>query len=137
MLVAPRFSVRPPRYGGHVRCTSCNEPTRVLETRRRPDGATRRRRECTECGRRFSTEEHPDLRDVLGEIPESTHAEGGPLEAVRRRAIIAAALDENRRQIDAAMEEIGEILEEMREFLRAVKERHEEEARREKEAAAK
>ena len=39
-----------------MHCPSCNAPTHVLESRRAEDGdAVRRRRECTACGRRFTT----------------------------------------------------------------------------------
>ena len=41
-----------------MHCPHCNAPTRVLESRRAEDGAAlRRRRECTGCGRRFTTYE--------------------------------------------------------------------------------
>jgi hypothetical protein len=103
-----------------VRCTSCNSRTAVLETVQRRDGATRRRRECTECGRRFTTEEWPDLREALGELPESNYESGGPLEAVRRRAIIAAAPDENERHLLEAYANLHELYEELRELLSGV-----------------
>jgi hypothetical protein len=58
----------------------------------------RRRRECQACSRRFSTEEI-DTAAWLGELPVTEHGDGsGPLEAVRRRAILAAAKDENDRR---------------------------------------
>jgi len=42
-----------------VTCPACHAPTHVLESRRSEDGASvRRRRECTECERRFTTHEH-------------------------------------------------------------------------------
>jgi transcriptional repressor NrdR len=46
-----------------VTCPSCEAATRVLESRPAPDGAVRRRRECTACGRRFTTFERrePEL----------------------------------------------------------------------------
>jgi hypothetical protein len=89
-----------------MRCTSCNAATAVLDSRTRAtDGAVRRRRECKSCGRRFTTEEWPQAA-WLGELPESTHESGGPLETVRRRAILAAARDENDRQ----RAEVGERL---------------------------
>jgi transcriptional repressor NrdR len=40
-----------------VNCPRCDSPTRTLETRRVPDGALRRRRECSSCGHRFTTYE--------------------------------------------------------------------------------
>jgi transcriptional repressor NrdR len=39
-----------------MNCPSCDSATRTLETRRAEDGtALRRRRECRDCGRRFTT----------------------------------------------------------------------------------
>jgi transcriptional repressor NrdR len=39
-----------------MECPLCNRPTRVLESRRAAGGeATRRRRECSACGHRFTT----------------------------------------------------------------------------------
>jgi transcriptional repressor NrdR len=39
-----------------MECPLCNRPTRVLESRRATGGdATRRRRECSACGHRFTT----------------------------------------------------------------------------------
>jgi transcriptional repressor NrdR len=48
-------------------CPRCDSPTRTLETRRVPDGAVRRRRECTSCGHRFTTYERavPDRLQVI------------------------------------------------------------------------
>jgi transcriptional repressor NrdR len=77
-----------------MRCTSCYEPTRVLETRHRPDGAVRRRRECTDCGRRFTSVERPADSHWLPGMPEVGDGPdgSGPLEAFRRQAILAAFL---------------------------------------------
>jgi transcriptional repressor NrdR len=50
-----------------VNCPRCDSPTRTLETRRVPDGAVRRRRECTNCGHRFTTYERA-VPEVLGVI---------------------------------------------------------------------
>ncbi len=48
-------------------CPRCDSPTKTLETRRVPDGAVRRRRECTECGHRFTTYERavPETPEVI------------------------------------------------------------------------
>jgi transcriptional repressor NrdR len=50
-----------------VNCPRCDSATRTLETRRVPDGAVRRRRECTECGHRFTTYERavPEVLEVI------------------------------------------------------------------------
>jgi transcriptional repressor NrdR len=50
-----------------VNCPRCDASTRTLETRRVPDGATRRRRECPDCGHRFTTYERavPETPQVI------------------------------------------------------------------------
>ncbi|MDQ3759992.1 MAG: transcriptional regulator NrdR [Actinomycetota bacterium] len=46
-------------------CLDCNASTRVLESRRASDGdSVRRRRECPECGRRFTTFERREPERV-------------------------------------------------------------------------
>jgi hypothetical protein len=106
---------------GFMRCTSCNQATRVLDSRPRSDGATRRRRECLSCGRRFTTEELPNAA-WLGELPESSHESGGPLEAVRRRAILSAARDANLREMASVVAEMRTLADEMRSMLDEAKE---------------
>jgi transcriptional repressor NrdR len=50
-----------------VNCPRCDSATKTLETRRVPDGAVRRRRECTGCGHRFTTYERavPEALQVI------------------------------------------------------------------------
>jgi transcriptional repressor NrdR len=50
-----------------VNCPRCDSPTKTLETRRVPDGAVRRRRECTSCDHRFTTYERavPEVLEVI------------------------------------------------------------------------
>ncbi len=50
-----------------MHCPRCDSPTRTLETRRVPDGAIRRRRECSSCGHRFTTYERavPETPTVI------------------------------------------------------------------------
>ncbi|HEY6638486.1 MAG TPA: ATP cone domain-containing protein [Solirubrobacterales bacterium] len=50
-----------------MNCPRCNSATKTLETRRVPDGAVRRRRECSSCGHRFTTYERavPDTPQVI------------------------------------------------------------------------
>jgi transcriptional repressor NrdR len=50
-----------------VNCPRCDSPTKTLETRRVPDGAVRRRRECTSCGHRFTSYERavPEIPQVI------------------------------------------------------------------------
>jgi hypothetical protein len=110
-----------------VRCSSCNEPTRVIDSRPRDDGAIRRRRECVACGHRFTTEEWDrDAADrFIGEVPEIGYGISGPLEAVRRRAILSSKMAENERELAAAQERILEIQQEQIALLQGVLARHE------------
>lgn len=50
-----------------VNCPRCDSTTKTLETRRVPDGAVRRRRECSSCGHRFTTYERavPEVLEVV------------------------------------------------------------------------
>ena len=50
-----------------VNCPRCDSSTKTFETRRVPDGAVRRRRECTSCGHRFTTYERavPESLEVI------------------------------------------------------------------------
>src|SRR3954447_21904382 len=50
-----------------VNCPRCDSATKTLETRRVPDGALRRRRECSSCGHRFTTYERavPETLQVI------------------------------------------------------------------------
>ena len=50
-----------------VNCPRCDSVTAILETRRVPDGAVRRRRECSSCGHRFTTYERavPETLEVI------------------------------------------------------------------------
>ena len=106
-----------------MRCTACNAPTKVLETRQRDDGAMRRRRECRSCGRRFTTEEWPHAEGWLGELPAIGRGVSGPLEQVRRRVILAAARDENNRALGEAIDRLAAIAAEMGRLLAAAEER--------------
>lgn len=50
-----------------MNCPHCEFSTKTLETRRVPDGAVRRRRECSSCGHRFTTYERavPEVLEVV------------------------------------------------------------------------
>src|SRR5687768_6789657 len=49
-----------------MNCPSCDSATRTLETRRAEAGeAVRRRRECRECGRRFTTFERREREPAV------------------------------------------------------------------------
>lgn len=82
-------------------CPSCNGLTRVLESRRADDGAaTRRRRECPACGRRFTTFERRErgplfVRKRDGERQRFDRAKlaGGLLRAAHKRPVDPAQVE--------------------------------------------
>ena len=47
-----------------MKCLRCGKTTEVTTTYQNENGITRRRRQCTACGFRFTTRENPDPRDV-------------------------------------------------------------------------
>ncbi len=88
-------------------CPDCEHPTRVLESRRSEDGdAVRRRRECTSCGRRFTTFERrePEPLYVMKRDGERERFDRGKL----REALIRAAHKRpvSRHDVEAIVERI-------------------------------
>jgi transcriptional repressor NrdR len=80
-------------------CPGCHSPTRVLESRRAPDGAAvRRRRECPACGHRFTTFERRE--------PEPVHVRkrGGERQRFDRMKLRAALLKAAHKRPVAASE---------------------------------
>jgi transcriptional repressor NrdR len=100
-----------------VVCPSCRTPTRVLESRRAPDGdAVRRRRECASCGRRFTTFERrdPDPAYVIkrgGERQrfDRTKLRGALLSAAHKRPVAAVDLEAIVDRIEVAAVDSGEL----------------------------
>lgn len=85
-----------------MRCPFCrHEETRVLDSRDTEEGAaTRRRRECSRCGRRFTTYERVE-GTMLAVVKKSGRVE--PFEAGKLRAGVAIACEKrpvSARQID-------------------------------------
>src|SRR5262245_2624302 len=118
---------------GKVLCPRCHASTRVLESRRAPDGAAvRRRRECTGCGHRFTTFEHrePDpiyvtKRDGERQRFDRTKLRAALLGAAHKRPVVAADVEAIVDRVELAAgtdhelssERIGELcLEELREL---------------------
>lgn len=115
-------------------CSDCEHPTHVLESRRAADGeAVRRRRECTGCGRRFTTFERREpeplqvvkrngsrqrfdrakLRGALMRAahkrPVSQHDIDGIVERVERDALAAGREIDTLRIGEWCMAELGEL----------------------------
>ncbi len=96
-------------------CPSCNGITRVLESRRADGGAaTRRRRECPACGRRFTTFERREREPLFvikrdGERQRFDRAKlaGGLLRAAHKRPVEPAAVERLVASIEDAAEAAG------------------------------
>jgi transcriptional repressor NrdR len=96
-------------------CPSCNGITRVLESRRADGGAaTRRRRECPACGRRFTTFERREREPLFvikrdGERQRFDRAKlaGGLLRAAHKRPVEPAAVERLVAGIEDAAEAAG------------------------------
>jgi transcriptional repressor NrdR len=100
-----------------VVCPSCRTSTRVLESRRAPDGdSIRRRRECPSCGRRFTTFERrePELAHVIKRNGERqrfdrTKLRGALLAAAHKRPIAAADVEAIVDRIEVAASDSGAL----------------------------
>ena len=119
-----------------MHCPFCNHPdTKVIDARNPRDAPVkRRRRECIECGRRFTTYERiEDLlpmvvkRDGRREVFERRRIIDGILKASQKRPISADEVEELVQRIERRILEIGErevqsvlIGEEVRGELRAL-----------------
>jgi transcriptional repressor NrdR len=96
-------------------CPRCNRPTRVLESRRAESGAaTRRRRECSGCGHRFTTYERgegPPLavikRDGERQRFERTKLRAALLRSTHKRQVGADDVEQLVEQVAAAIEAAG------------------------------
>ncbi len=100
-----------------VVCPSCRTPTRVLESRRAPDGdVVRRRRECATCGRRFTTFERrdPEPAHVIKRNGERqrfdrTKLRGALLAATHKRPVAAVDVEAIVDRIEVVAADSGEL----------------------------
>jgi transcriptional repressor NrdR len=96
-------------------CPSCTQPTRVLESRRAEDGtATRRRRECPSCGRRFTTFErrqrepvHVVKRDGSRQRFDRTKLRAALLRSTHKRQVSAGDVEALVDRVELAIEAGG------------------------------
>ena len=97
-------------YGQVVRCPACSSvEDKVVDSRMADDGAAiRRRRECLECGRRFTTYER------LEEVPVVVLKRSGGREPFSRGKVVAGvrAAAKNRPITDAQVEALAAEVEE-------------------------
>lgn len=103
--------------GGLIRCPSCfNDDTRVLDSRPTEEGAAiRRRRECSACGRRFTTferiEEVPLMvvkKDGSRQRFDRSKVLQGILKACEKRPIAMAVLEEISALVERDLMQSGE-----------------------------
>jgi transcriptional repressor NrdR len=117
-----------------VKCPSCHQPTRVVETRAASEGAAvRRRRACPSCGERFTTFErlaverlHVRKRDGRRQPFDREKLRGALLRAAHKRDVSAREVEAIVRDVERAArdaagvisaERIGEVcLERLREL---------------------
>jgi transcriptional repressor NrdR len=100
-----------------VRCPYCSdEANRVIDSRLGRDGSEiRRRRECIECGRRFTTRERVEeilpkicKRDERREDYERQKLVLGIQKACEKRAVSADAIERLADRVERHLQELGE-----------------------------
>jgi transcriptional repressor NrdR len=100
-----------------VRCPYCSdEATRVIDSRLGRDGSEiRRRRECSECGRRFTTRERVEeilpkvcKRDERREDYEREKLVAGIQKACQKRPVSADAIERLADRVERHLQELGE-----------------------------
>jgi len=98
-----------------MRCPYCqHERSRVVDTSRDSRGGVRRRRECVNCGQRFSTYERPILATPLLIKQDGTREEFDREKLIRgiriacaKRPVSAADIDRLIGEIEAALQAMG------------------------------
>ncbi len=98
-------------------CPSCHSLTRVLESRRSPDGAAvRRRRRCSGCGQRFTTFERrePQAQYVIKRDGEHQRFDRAKLRAAllgaaHKRPVDASDIEAIVDRVELAATETGEL----------------------------
>jgi transcriptional repressor NrdR len=90
-----------------VNCPRCDSPTKTLETRRAPEGnAIRRRRECGECGHRFTTYERA-VPEVLEVVKRDGHTQAFDRDKLRGALVRAShKRDVDPRRLDEIVERV-------------------------------
>jgi transcriptional repressor NrdR len=96
-------------------CPVCDRPTRVLESRRAEHGAaTRRRRECSACGHRFTTFERRERaplavrkRDGEGQRFDRNKLRAALLRSTHKRQVSADDVEALVGRIELAIEDAG------------------------------
>jgi transcriptional repressor NrdR len=100
-----------------VRCPYCSDETnRVIDSRLSGDGSEiRRRRECSECGRRFTTRERLEevlptvcKRDERREEYDREKLVAGIQKACEKRPVSADAVDRLADRVERQLQELGE-----------------------------
>ncbi len=98
-----------------MRCPYCNsERSKVVDTTHDSRGGVRRRRECENCGQRFSTSERPILATPLIIKQDGTREEFDREKLIRgiriscaKRPVSAADIDRLVGEIEAALQAMG------------------------------
>src|SRR5206468_5113859 len=98
-----------------VTCPSCHSPTQVLETRPAEGGASvRRRRQCSGCGRRFTTYEQREREPLFvrkrsgkRQAFDRTKLRAALLHAAHKRRVSSADVEHLVERIESAVSDGG------------------------------
>jgi len=98
-----------------MKCPYCDYPkTQVIDTNHDQRGGTRRRRQCQNCGERFSSYERPVLATLLLVKKDETREEfdrekllAGLRVACAKRPISAAAINNIAGEIEGELQQMG------------------------------
>ena len=100
-------------YGDPLKCPYCgSENLKTLETRDSPDNAVRRRKECADCGKRFTTYEYVETIELI------VKKRDGRTERFDLNKIIRG-LQKACEKTPVTMEQIHELAEQVRQDLMA------------------
>ena len=92
-----------------MKCLFCNGDTRVTN-KRDAGNLTRRRRECLKCGRRFTTYEQPELKEMMvikkggaREVFDSEKIRIGIMKACEKRPVSTEKIEKTVKMIEAKL----------------------------------
>ena len=100
-------------YGDPLKCPYCgSENLKTLETRDSPDNAVRRRKECADCGKRFTTYEYVETIELIVKKRDGRTERFDPNKIIR-------GLQKACEKTPVTMEQIHELAEQVRQDLMA------------------
>ncbi|MBD3252360.1 transcriptional repressor NrdR [Candidatus Pacearchaeota archaeon] len=96
-----------------MKCLYCKSDTKVTDKRESPEG-TRRRRECLKCGKRFTTYEKPEIKEIIvvkkdkrREKFSKDKLKSGLIKACEKRSVSIEKIDKIVRDIEEKLRKKG------------------------------